>query len=355
MTPSPYDQNQQPQAGWRGDGRNVPGNQRGGANGRYGRYGQRPDARIPQEVSDDISRSAHGADQGMRGGAPQMGQNIGQIAQGLHNRYGGQGRRDHAMNSQMQDVRRGDMQSNISQMQQTEPMQSPMADAQPEQQYGQQTEPTEQLGMNDQQPQGVSGVQATPMDEAQGYQQQPATQPMAQSYGNDGAPPQAPAQTSMTDPQPQPATQPMAQSYSNDSAPPQAPAQTLSQPTPAATPTAPTSQPASTGKSSMASPFGTMHFDQNAGAPQQQAMARGGIVTHPTRAILGENGPEAVIPLDNPNANVTAGMFSPRRYRANTGPSSLNHPLPPMAPAPLDPSMHKQSGWKRWEATHGKG
>ena len=305
MTPSPYDQNQQPQAGWRGDGRNVPGNQRGGANGRYGRYGQRPDARIPQEVSDDISRSAHGADQGMRGGAPQMGQNIGQIAQGLHNRYGGQGRRDNAMNSQMQDVRRGDMQSNISQMQQTEPMQSPMADAQPEQQYGQQTEPTEQLGM--------------------------------------------------TDPQPQPATQPMAQSYRNDGAPPQAPAQTLSQPTPAATPTAPTSQPASTGKSSMASPFGTMHFDQNAGAPQQQAMARGGIVTHPTRAILGENGPEAVIPLDNPNANVTAGMFSPRRYRANTGPSSLNHPLPPMAPAPLDPSMHKQSGWKRWDATHGKG
>ena len=203
-------------------------------------------------------------------------------------------------------------------------MQSPMADAQPEQQYGQQTEPTE-LGMNDQQPQGVSGVQATPMDEAQGYQQQPATQPMAQSYGNDSAPPQAPAQMP------------------------------TSQPAPAATPTAPTSQPASTGQSSMASPFGTMHFDQNAGAPQQQAMARGGIVTHPTRAILGENGPEAVIPLDNPNANVTAGMFSPRRYRANTGPSSLNHPLPPMAPAPLDPSMHKQSGWKRWEATHGKG
>ena len=334
MTPSPYDQNQQPQAGWRGDGRNVPGNQRGGANGRYGRYGQRPDARIPQEVSDDISRSAHGADQGMRGGAPQMGQNIGQIAQGLHNRYGGQGRRDYAMNSQMQDVRRGDMQSNISQMQQTEPMQSPLAEdgkanrfywgvanAQPQQQYGQQTEPTEQTSMTDPQPQRVSSAE----------------------------------QLGMTDPQPQRATQPMAQSYSNDGAPPQAPAQTLSQPTPAATPTAPTSQPASTGKSSMASPFGTMHFDQNAGAPQQQAMARGGIVTHPTRAILGENGPEAVIPLDNPNANVTAGMFSPRRYRANTGPSSLNHPLPPMAPAPLDPSMHKQSGWKRWEATHGKG
>lgn len=73
------------------------------------------------------------------------------------------------------------------------------------------------------------------------------------------------------------------------------------------------------------------------GTPQ---MAKGRIVTQPTRAIIGDDGPEAVVPLDNPGAHVTPGMFSQHRYRAMTGPSMLHHPMRPMAPASLDPQMN---------------
>lgn len=67
-------------------------------------------------------------------------------------------------------------------------------------------------------------------------------------------------------------------------------------------------------------------------------MANGGIVSKPTNVMLGDKGPEAVIPLTNPGAKVTPGMFTKSRYRRPTGPSSVHgplHPLEPLAPSKL--------------------
>lgn len=82
-------------------------------------------------------------------------------------------------------------------------------------------------------------------------------------------------------------------------------------------------------------------------------MARGGIVTKPTRVLLGEDGPEAVVPLSgNPDAKLTPGMMQTRRYRM-TGPAMTHHPMGSMPPAMMDPHMH-QSGWKKWDTQHGR-
>jgi hypothetical protein len=79
-------------------------------------------------------------------------------------------------------------------------------------------------------------------------------------------------------------------------------------------------------------------------------MAHGGIVNKPTRAIIGENGPEAVIPLDgHAGSKMTPGMM-PRRYNP-TGETELRGPMRPMQPASLDPHM-KQSNWKRYDMMH---
>jgi hypothetical protein len=78
---------------------------------------------------------------------------------------------------------------------------------------------------------------------------------------------------------------------------------------------------------SFSSPFGNMRFGS-----QPQAMESGGMVTEPTLAMLGENGPEVVVPMGgNPNAKITPGMMQPRDT-FNTGPSSLGKPLHGLAP-----------------------
>jgi len=94
-------------------------------------------------------------------------------------------------------------------------------------------------------------------------------------------------------------------------------------------------------QNSFASPFGNMRF----GAPP--AMADGGIVDKPTLAILGEDGPEAVVPMSgNPNAKITPGMMQ-SRDTFQTGPSSLGQPLHSLAP--MDGPMAKKN-WARFGA-----
>ncbi len=59
-------------------------------------------------------------------------------------------------------------------------------------------------------------------------------------------------------------------------------------------------------------------------------MADGGIVTKPTKVLLGEKGPEAVVPLtDRPNAKLTPGMMPAlrNRYRRPTGPAGAHGPI----------------------------
>ena len=72
-----------------------------------------------------------------------------------------------------------------------------------------------------------------------------------------------------------------------------------------------------------------------------QPFAQGGVVTQPTRAILGENGPEAVVPLtDQPGAHVSTNMLGAvhSRYRRPTGPNALKHQSPLKADIPLLPN-----------------
>lgn len=79
-------------------------------------------------------------------------------------------------------------------------------------------------------------------------------------------------------------------------------------------------------------------------------MSRGGIVTKPTLALIGEKEPEAVVPLTHvPDAKVTPGNFMPKRYRPSTGPAMVHGPgLRPMKPMMSD----KQSNWKKYDMEH---
>lgn len=245
------------QPGWRGDGSQVPGNQPGGANGQFGRYGQVPDQQPTPSFAQGVKQTA----------INQFNKSpVGQIA-GAVQRYGQQrqqGQINNGMNDQMSQMRQGDMQSGADQMGQPS---APGAD----------------------QPQGDQ---------------------MQSGAINAGAP---------QDSAPQPAM-------------------------PSADPPKPTQQQATAQQSGMASPFGQMNFG---GAPQ---MASGGIVTKPTRAIIGEHGPEAVIPLDgHAGSKLTPGMMMPRRYNP-TGPTEVKGPgMRPMAPAMMDKKM---SNWKRWDSSH---
>jgi hypothetical protein len=65
-------------------------------------------------------------------------------------------------------------------------------------------------------------------------------------------------------------------------------------------------------------------------------MASGGVVSKPTVAMLGDKGPEAVIPLTNPDPKLSPGMFTKSRYRRPTGPSGVHGPSRPLLP--LSPS-----------------
>jgi hypothetical protein len=79
----------------------------------------------------------------------------------------------------------------------------------------------------------------------------------------------------------------------------------------------------------------------NPGNDGAEPFAKGGVVTQPTRAILGENGPEAVIPLtDQPGAHLSTNMLGAvhSRYRRPTGPNALKHDAPIKADVPLLPN-----------------
>jgi hypothetical protein len=81
-----------------------------------------------------------------------------------------------------------------------------------------------------------------------------------------------------------------------------------------------------------ASPFMNHHqgpskyFDDQDG--QNDQMAQGGIVTQPTKAVLGENGPEAVIPMSpTANAKLHPTGFLKARYQRPTGPALAPGPM----------------------------
>lgn len=362
--------------GWRGDGRDVPGNEPGGAHGRYGRYGQQPEAPIPDHEAQGIEQMA---DHHQMGGQPDDQQNAQWAAQRQQDQGNPelqQGAADAQAWDAGQQHERGD----------------PMADAgmQGDQvaalgqalgRYGAPgVDPAAALKTPGMMPNGQrtgSSISALPdsggdqqnaaiasaQQSRYGAQQQApamsgfaAPQPMGQagqSYGMSGQPPAAAPQTSITpltggstigngqqNAQAAATAKPAAATTPTSPAP--APAAAPASPTQPAPQASPTAQPAAganaTGKTM--TPFGLM--------------AKGGIITHPTKAIIGENGPEAVIPLDNPEANITPGMFSPHRYRPMTGPAMTHHPIRPLAPASLDPQMKHPSGWKKWDAKHGQ-
>ncbi len=104
-----------------------------------------------------------------------------------------------------------------------------------------------------------------------------------------------------------------------------------------------TSQPADDGM--VNTPFGKMKRGAEPGQPQ--AMKHGGMVTKPTLALIGEDGPEAVVPMSGRgDANITPGMMQPRDT-FQTGQTSLHHPL-----HGLKPSGGEHSNWKRYNAMH---
>lgn len=98
--------------------------------------------------------------------------------------------------------------------------------------------------------------------------------------------------------------------------------------------------------------YGAYGQNPDAAIPDNMpAMAKGGVVDKPTVALLGEHGPEAVVPLNNPNAKVTPGMFSHHRYRPQTGKGMVHGPMRPMAPAALD-DRQKESNWRKFDSEH---
>jgi hypothetical protein len=266
----------------RGDGENVPGNEAGGANGQYGRFGQQPDQMPSQSFSDGVQRDA------------QQGQGWSRFGDGEFNAHSG------IVQPQSQDPEFGGQQQN-----------QPAAD---QSAYGQ-SEPTSGVQM-DQQPQsGIGGLTGDGQPGQQNaaavnqYQQPQQIQGSMNSGSGEGTPQQS--------------------------------ASASAQPTSTAGP----SQPQQS--STMDSPFGRMNFGAQGG---QNPMAKGGIVTKPTRALLGENGPEVVIPLSgNPNAKVTPGLVGGiPRVTQHTGPNSLHNPMRPMASSLIP----KKSGWSRWDSSH---
>lgn len=288
-------------AGWRGDGSSVPGNQPGGANGQFGRYGQTPDMQPTHAMNNQVAQQAQ-AD----GGWGQMAANATHAVQGIQKRYGQQGRMDHSMNQNQQQMHQQGMQASADQLQQ------------PQDQNG---EASGISGITGGDGHGNADAASAQPDGRAGYQDQVSQVSQHQQ-------PQPMDEIPRPDePDQQSSMQPLAGQQSN--------ASMAAQSTP---------QPASP-QGGMASPFGQMNFG---GAPQ---MADGRIVTKPTRAIIGESGPEAVIPLDgHAGSKITpesVGMSMPRRYDA-TGPTSLHHPIRPMRPM----GETKSSGWKRWDSSH---
>jgi hypothetical protein len=247
-----------------------PGNEPGGANGQYGRFGQTPGQEPSSGFRSQVDSMKRGFTNRMAG-TP-----AGQITKAATDRYGSQGRMDRGVNqmqNQMQNRMREEGQANgMGQMQR----QAPQMDA-----------PMSQPPQSDDDAMRQSSAQVDPFAGSAAPLSQPAPQTM-QGPTYQQAPPPQPAQ---------------AQAQA-----PQAP-------------------------QSFASPFGNMRFGQ------PQAMADGDVVTEPTLAMLGEDGPEAVVPMGgNPDATITPGMMQPRDT-FDTGPSSLGKPLHSLPPTsgPMGP------------------
>lgn len=84
------------------------------------------------------------------------------------------------------------------------------------------------------------------------------------------------------------------------------------------------------------------NIGQAAGAAAAGKFEDGGVVSKPTMAILGENGPEAVVPFNRtPSTKVSSTLFTPEkgvrsRYRHPTGPAGPHGPMRSLEPlAPL--------------------
>jgi hypothetical protein len=243
-----------------------PGNEPGGANGMYGRFGQHPDQQPSQDFDNQVESQRRG-----------------------FGRYGAQ--------SQM---RMGDQVAPES-----------MMTAQPAQQDSQPQQP-----MDDH----------TPNQPADGGLYSGANG--MGSYGSADA-----TQSDNSSPMPS-QQQPPATQVSQPQAPPQ----------PGPTPVA--STPSSSG-SSFASPFGNMNFggaSKPTSASAPTAYAKGGIVTKPTLALIGEHEPEMVVPLNGgPNAKLMPSMMQPRDT-FQTGTTSLHHPMHSLKPT-SGPMSH---AWKRF-------
>lgn len=269
--------------GFRGEGDQVPGNEPGGANGSYGAFGQDPHAQPPATPPSQQSGGWRGnlqkAGQGMQSGM-QGGNAAFQTGQNL-------GQFGHNLQSRYR-AHQNDRNA-----------------AEGSAHVGHALPPgTTSMGED---------VATTPPMDSAPVQYAPITG-MAQPMDSMDTP--APAAAPQMDsgvPQMR-AASPMAPESGMPGMTP-APDGDGSQPVPADTPTAPNLTP-----------------------PAPTQLADGSVVSKPTMALLGEKGPEAVIPLSNPGAKVTPGMFTKSRYRRPTGPSSVHgplHPLEPLAPSKL--------------------
>lgn len=223
-----------------------PGNEPGGANGQYGRFGQTPDMQPSADFNSKVDAQRKGF-------------------QSPHRRSPMPGQANGMGTMQRQSQRYG------------QPAQQPSV------------EPMAQ-------PQGMDQQEQPPVQYGQPFQRPTGRENDSRQPDIDYATPQITSAGSAT-----------------EMPPPPVPETITAQPQPQ--------------QNTFASPFGNMRF----GAPPT-AMEDGQMVTEPTLAMLGENGPEAVVPMSgNPNAKITPGMMQPRDT-FNTGESSLGKPLHSLPP-----------------------
>lgn len=297
--------------GMRGDGQNVDGNEPGGANGSYGIFGQVPSVALPSAPPADLQKAPPIAGGPMQQAnmqqAQQTGANIGKAI----NRY--------------------------------RAPQAPQAPAVPGATpnpggYTGEDGTQQQMGQEDAaQGQPIGAPSAMDDRKADMQDSSPSSTDSAMgtglsSIGSMLSGMQMPGASSA----PQPGAQSAQTQQMQSSQPSVAPAQ------------APSMAPmdAASGQVGAAGTFSSA----GKGLQSMDAMARGGTVTKPTVALLGEDGPEAVVPLNNADARITPGMLGMKqRYRPMTGPQSVHGPMRPLAPSPVNAQEHPGMG-KRYGA-----
>jgi SLT domain-containing protein len=84
-------------------------------------------------------------------------------------------------------------------------------------------------------------------------------------------------------------------------------------------------------------------FDRSALMRPAKPFARGGIVTEPTLVLIGEKGPEAVIPLTEQNRNNKGSPPAPELDMPGPGPTRSRQKAPPI----YDPLESRLSGWHK--------